>query len=116
MMAKITLLENDVACLKQRNDEEAPFEGDYHDEDISHRSVSRNLCADTEFSKEDVGFHTPSRCRNFILDDFDMGGENDKEGTKQHGADVASNDVTQEEKKECIANLKYPATPVMMMT
>ncbi|KAI3919451.1 hypothetical protein MKW98_030162 [Papaver atlanticum] len=63
MLAKITLLENDVACLKQRNDEEPPFEGDYHDEEISHRSVSRNL--------------------NFILDDIDMGGENDKEGTKQ---------------------------------
>lgn len=47
VMAKITLLENDVACLKQRNDEEPPFEGDYHDEEMSHRNVSRNLCEDT---------------------------------------------------------------------
>ncbi|XP_026457112.1 uncharacterized protein LOC113357838 [Papaver somniferum] len=58
VMAKITLLENDVACLKQRNDEEPPFEGDYHDEEMSHCSVSRNLCVETEFSKEDVEFHT----------------------------------------------------------
>ncbi|KAI3893593.1 hypothetical protein MKW92_052263 [Papaver armeniacum] len=101
MMAKITLLENDVSCLNQRNDEEPPFEGDYHDEEISHRSVSRNLCADTEFSKEDGKMIKKEQNNMVLMLPLMM---------------KLTFQTAHEEKKECIANLKYPATPVMMMT
>ncbi|KAI3859793.1 hypothetical protein MKW92_012932, partial [Papaver armeniacum] len=90
-MAKITLLENDVACLKQRNDENL-HQGDYHDEKMSPSSVDAH-CTQTKFSKEDVVFHTPSRCGNFILDDNDMGRKTIKK-EQNNMVRVASNDVS----------------------